>query len=330
MRLTLITLAATSLAVPLTKRALTPNDQAVLSLALYLEHLEHALYSGAHDNFTDAQFTSAGFPAGFRDNVGVIAGHEQQHADTIAAILEANGAPDVPPCTYNFPYADPTSFVSLSNMITSVGIGAYLGGSKVSTALLPLTRHIYSRQIAQLLTDSSTLEEAAASILTVEARHDAYLRTGAGASPFPTTTDTGLTAVWAYNLAQMFIVSCPPQAQLPIVKLPKLTLASPPPNAKLQPPIAAGTVLTFTWDPSTFFVPVGADEKLYIAMVNQNVSSPLFEQVTKTGSGSGTVTVPTGVSGAVFACLTTFEGGLTLDDLSSFGTLAGPVEVMLS
>lgn len=128
----------------------------------------------------------------------------------------------------------------------------------------------------------------------------------------------------------MFVVSCPPQAQLPITKLPKLTLASPAPNPKLQPPVGAGTVLEFTWDPSSLFVPVGADEDLYIAMVNQNVSSPVFEKVDKVGPGNGTVTVPTGVSGAVFACLTTFEGGLTLDDLSSFGTLAAPVEFMIS
>lgn len=126
------TLAVAGLAAPLTKRVLTPNDQSVLSFALYLEHLEHALYSGAYANFTDAQFTSAGFPSGFRDNVGVIATHEQQHADIIAATLAANGAPYVPPCTYSFPYTDPTSFVSLANMITSVGIGAYLGGSEVS------------------------------------------------------------------------------------------------------------------------------------------------------------------------------------------------------
>lgn len=44
----------------------------------------------------------------------------------------------------------------------------------------------------------------------------------------------------------------------------------------------------------------------------------------------GTAPVPTGASGAVFACLTTFSGGLTLNDLTSYGTLAGPVEIILS
>ena len=57
----------------LENRALSDNDTAVLSLALYLEHLEYALYTGGYDSFTDDQYTAAGFPSGFRDNVGVIA-----------------------------------------------------------------------------------------------------------------------------------------------------------------------------------------------------------------------------------------------------------------
>ena len=64
---------------PLDKRANTlppvdsATDESVLQLALYLEHLETALYSGGFEKFTDAQYTSAGFPAGFHENIGVIA-----------------------------------------------------------------------------------------------------------------------------------------------------------------------------------------------------------------------------------------------------------------
>ena len=70
-------LIGSTLAHPVEKRALPPvtsaTDESVLQLALYLEHLETALYTGGYENFTDAQYTAAGFPAGFRDNVGVIA-----------------------------------------------------------------------------------------------------------------------------------------------------------------------------------------------------------------------------------------------------------------
>ena len=64
---------------PLEKRAnaLPPvnsaTDESVLQLALYLEHLEFSLYTGGFENFTEAEYTAAGFPAGFRNNVGVIA-----------------------------------------------------------------------------------------------------------------------------------------------------------------------------------------------------------------------------------------------------------------
>ena len=67
--LPLISAAPTSLQ----RRAISAADTSVLQLALYLEHLEFHLYTGGYENFTDAEYTAAGFPAGFRDNVGVIA-----------------------------------------------------------------------------------------------------------------------------------------------------------------------------------------------------------------------------------------------------------------
>lgn len=192
-------------------------------------------------------------------------------------------------------------------MITSVGIGAYLGGA------------------AQLV-DNPMLEVASGTILTVEARHDAYLRAGVGGSPFPTAFDTALTSVFAYNLAQMFIVECP--MQLPITLLPKLTLAAPAPSPHLAP-VAAGTQLTFNYDPSTFLVKVDPSAKLYIAFINQ-VTNTMFAETTSCGTGCVNVPVPTGLGNAAFAVLTTFSGGLNEDQVSQFGTLAGPAEVILS
>ena len=193
-------------------------------------------------------------------------------------------------------------------MITSVGIGAYLGG-------------------ASQLTDDPIIETAAAAILTVEARHDAYLRAGVGGSPFPAAFDTALTAVWAYNLAQMFIVHCP--QQLPLTILPKLTLAATAPEPDLQPPTPAGTVLTFKFDPLTFFVKLDPAAPLYIAFIN-SVTNTTFTHTTSCGTGCATVPLPEGLGGAAFAVLTTFAGGLTEDQLTSYGTLAGPAEIIIS
>ena len=234
--------------------------------------------------------------------------HEDTHVQTITDILVKAGYTPVPPCQYKFPYDSPTSFVDLANMITSVGIGAYLGG-------------------AAFLTDDPTLLTAASSILTVEARHDAYLRAGVGGSPFPTNFDTALTAVFAFNLAQMFIVQCP--QQLPLIMLPKLTLASPTPEPDLQPPVPAGTQLTFHYDPTKFFVEVDSTKPLYIAFINM-VTNVTFTEVTSCGTGCAQIPVPKGAAGVGFAVLTTFNGGLTEDQLTSYGTLAGPAEVVLS
>lgn len=72
-------LAGLAIAHPVEKRqnALPPidsmTDELVAQLALYLEHLELSLYTGGCDNFTDAEYTAAGFPPGFRENVCVIA-----------------------------------------------------------------------------------------------------------------------------------------------------------------------------------------------------------------------------------------------------------------
>ena len=78
-----------------------------------------------------------------------------------------------------------------------------------------------------------------------------------------------------------------------------------------------------------FFVPVDPNAPLYIAMINQ-IAPPVFVEVTKTGTGSGTVAVPASISGIAFAVLTTFSGSLSEQQLNDFGTLAGPAEVVLS
>lgn len=103
----------------LDKRSLSESDISVLSLALYLEHLEYALYSGGYEAFTAAQYEADRLSSAFRDNVLVIAQHEAIHAATITTVLEDNGVSPVPNCTYKFPYSSPKSFVSLANMITS-------------------------------------------------------------------------------------------------------------------------------------------------------------------------------------------------------------------
>lgn len=215
------------------------------------------------------------------------------------------GKTPVPTCEYSFPYNSSKSFVDLANEITSVGIGAYLGGGVQ-------------------IRDDPELLAAASSILTVEARHDAYLRAGVGGSPFPNAFDTVLTASFAYSLAQAFIVKCPQQLPIPI--LPKLTLLSPPPKPNLQPPTPAGTTLQFKYDPSQ--VKADTSKPLYIAFIN-SVTNITYIEAKNDGAGLVSIPVPNGAAGAAFAVLTNQDND-NEDKLSQEATLAGPAEVILS
>lgn len=74
---------------------------------------------------------------------------------------------------------------------------------------------------------------------------------------------------------------------------------------------------------------VDPNAQLYIGMLNM-VTNVTFVEATRTGEGSVTAPVPEGAAGVAFAVLSTFNGGLNGNQLSEFGTLAGPAEVVLS
>lgn len=87
--------------------SLSQSDLNVLELALFLEHLEYNLYTGGFENFTEQQYAQYGFPAGFRDGVGVTAHQEGVHVATLTEVLTSNGVAPIPNCTYKFPYSNP-------------------------------------------------------------------------------------------------------------------------------------------------------------------------------------------------------------------------------
>lgn len=100
--------------------SLSQSDMNVVELALFLEHLEYNLYTEGYENFTDAQYSQYGFPAGFRDGIGLTAQQEAIHAANLTQVLESHGVTPVPNCTYNFPYSNPkvryTSFSCVAAM----------------------------------------------------------------------------------------------------------------------------------------------------------------------------------------------------------------------
>lgn len=74
---------------------------------------------------------------------------------------------------------------------------------------------------------SKTYLTAAGSILTVEARHSSYIRSGLKQAPFAQAFDAPLTYNEVYSLASQFIESCPKDnPALPVKAFPKLSLSS--------------------------------------------------------------------------------------------------------
>ncbi|KAL8689690.1 MAG: hypothetical protein Q9218_004702 [Villophora microphyllina] len=193
---------------PLAKRVTTPtvNDGIILNYALTLEFLERKFYQEALANITQAEFVAAGFKDPFYDNLKEIYFDEQTHVKFISDALTAAGVTPTNELVYTFPVEkkDVLGFVTLSSVLEGVGVSAYLGAAA-------------SIMNKDYLT-------AAGSILTVEARHTAYIRASLGESPFPAPFDTPLDFNEVYSLAAPFITGGSSPVKLPFQPFPTLTL----------------------------------------------------------------------------------------------------------
>ncbi|WWC58541.1 uncharacterized protein I303_101084 [Kwoniella dejecticola CBS 10117] len=184
------------------KRAVTDTD--ILQYALTLEHLENAFYHQYLGQFDQAAFKKAGYPDWVRNRIENIAEHEAQH---VALLSGALGSAATQPCTYSFGVTDPASFVATATLIENVGVSAYLGAA------------------------SSIVEKAyvtvAGSILTTEARHQAWLYSSVDKGPaWSGPEDTPLDFDEVYSIASAFITACPSSnPTLPVKAFPALAIA---------------------------------------------------------------------------------------------------------
>ncbi|RMZ89483.1 hypothetical protein DV736_g3285, partial [Chaetothyriales sp. CBS 134916] len=160
-------------------------DVTILQFALTLEHLENVFYKTALVQFSASDFETFGLPSSYFSELLFIAIDEQSHVDLLTTAIIATGSSPVAPCTYNFPFTDVQSFLTLSSVLEGVGTSAYLGA-------------------APLVTDKTILTTAA-SIMVTEALHTSQQRGVVQQVPASNPFGTPLSASAAFTLAASFI-----------------------------------------------------------------------------------------------------------------------------
>ena len=267
----------------------------------FLENMESAFFLEGLQNLTKWNHNHRHDHA--IEVVSRVHAQELIHVQTAEGILKANNALTFAPCKYTFPVSNATEFFALANVITSVGIGAVID------------------VVSGLALTDPKIVQGPASILAIEARHDAFFRHRSVSDiPNPAPFDTRISAAYALNLASPFIIkgSCVAPS-FPVIPALKAEVAGKTTGSN-------GTI-TFSFD-TTAVSKEDLSKKLYIGWVNQaNVVN--YQSATVDGEGVVKSTIPEGMAGMAFAALT---GQNTAEDVNSLTsvTIAGPAPVQIS
>ncbi|KAH7114443.1 ferritin-like domain-containing protein [Dendryphion nanum] len=185
------------------------SDVDILNFALTAEHLESAFYKQGFAKFSNADFQALGLTETQITSLKKVGETEAIHVTTLQSAIAGAGAKPVEPCNYNFDasLADAKTMVATARVLEAVGVSAYLGAAP--------------------LVNSSDILTAAATIVTVESRHQAFIRVASGAEPVPAAFDTPLGPRAVFTLAAQFINSCPEGSNLNIQAFPAIALQNP-------------------------------------------------------------------------------------------------------
>jgi Ferritin-like domain len=140
------------------------RDLEILDFALQLEYLQKAFYDGA--------VASPAITGALKDFATVVAGHEGEHVQYLQAALGTNASP-APAFTFGDTFASNDAFAAAAATLEDLGVAAYNG------------------QAANLTPKSLA---AAAEVVSVDARHAAWIRSIVGKPPADDATDDPMTA----------------------------------------------------------------------------------------------------------------------------------------
>ncbi|KAK4685618.1 hypothetical protein P7C73_g4526, partial [Tremellales sp. Uapishka_1] len=267
-----------------TPRALDNMDFQIVNLARNLESLELNLWNQGLKNFTDADFSAAGF-----DNfIPYLTLFRDQEIAHFTILNEAAGG-GFKNCTYKFPVTTPAELIAFGQVVTTVGEGAFLG--------------------ALSLLSNGTVRETAGEIIGNEARQNSYLRLVGKLDYFNAVNfDTPLTASQAYSLAEPYLFC--PSSNAPI-EFPLI----PPINATFATaaPHMPGDEIMITWNASTVYL--GDDVHIEFLSDMYSIAMPL----TQTGKGMGTTTLPPMINGTAILSATNYQGPAPIPNGQNFG-----------
>lgn len=243
------------------------------------------------------------------DVVTLVQAQEVVHVQTAKGILKANNAPTFAPCKYTFPIHDADGFFALANVITSVGIGAVIDVA------------------SNLAVSDPKIVSGPASILAIEARHDAFFRQHSVSSiPNPSPFDTRISTTYALNLAAPFIVpnSCVITPSFPII--PPLTANM---TGNHKKTTGSSGPISFSFDTTAVSKDDLSKSAYYIGWVNQANVVNYQPATVIIATGVVTSTIPEGMAGMAFAALTGQDTAQDVSILTAM-TIAGPAPVQIS
>lgn len=179
-----------------------------MNSALTLENLETAFYQQGFAQVPVQQFTALGLTPTQVNDLMAQGQSEATHVQFLQSTLAQKGIKPVQPCQYNFgqSFTSAQAMVQTAVVLEQVGVSAYLGA-------------------APIVSDPTVLG-AAASIFSVEARHQTFIRTVSGAAAAPNPFDTPLSVKQVFSLAAPFIVSCPQGSNLVLTAFPNITMTN--------------------------------------------------------------------------------------------------------